>query len=85
MSTKKAFSEARSELTDIVNHVAFGHDRYILTRNGKELVAIVSIEDLKILEEIEDKLDLETARRIDKDVKKHGTVKWKEAKKELSL
>ena len=85
MSTRKAFSEARSELTEIVNHVAFGHDRYILTRNGKELAAIVSIEDLKALEEMEDKMDLETAQRIDKDIKKHGTVKWKDAKKELGL
>lgn len=85
MSTKKAFSEARSELTEIVNHVAFGHDRYVLTRNGKELAAIVSIADLKVLEEMEDKLDLETAQRIDKDVKKHGTVKWKDAKRELGL
>jgi prevent-host-death family protein len=47
MSTRKAFSEARSELTDIVNHVAFGHDRYVLTRNGKEIAAIVSISGLK--------------------------------------
>ena len=85
MSTRKAFSEARSELTEIVNRVAFGHDRYILTRNGKELAAIVSIEDLKILEEIEDRLDVETARRIDKDIKKHGTFKWKDAKQELDL
>lgn len=85
MSTRKAFSKARSELTEIVNHVAFGHDRYILTRNGKELAAIISIEDLKILEEREDKLDIETARRVDKDIKKHGTVKWKDAKKELGL
>jgi prevent-host-death family protein len=85
MSTRKAFSEARSELTEIANHVAFGHDRYILMRHGKELVAIVSIEDLRILEELEDRLDVETARRIDKDIQKHGTVKWKDAKKELGL
>lgn len=85
MSKRKAFSESRSELKEIVNHVAFGHDRYILIRNGKELAAIVSIEDLKILEEIEDKLDVETAQRIDKDIKKHGTVKWKDAKKELGM
>lgn len=85
MSTKKAFSEARSELTEIVNHVAFGNDRYILTRNGKELAAIVSIEDLKNLEEMEDRLDIETAQHADKDIKKHGTVKWNDAKKELGL
>jgi hypothetical protein len=45
----------------------------------------VSIEDLKMLEELEDRLDVETARRMDEDIKKHGTVKWKEAKKELGL
>ena len=85
MSTRKAFSEARSELTEIVNHVAFGNDRYILTRNGKELAAIVSIADLKMLEELEDKSDIEVARRVDKDIKKHGTVKWADAKKGLGL
>ncbi len=85
MSTRKAFSEARSELTDIVNHVAFGHDRYILTRNGKEVAAIVSVEDLKLLEELEDKLDVEVAKHIDKEIKKHGTIKWKQAKRELGL
>lgn len=85
MSTRKAFSEARSELTNIVNHVAFGHDRYILTRNGKELAAIVSIEDLKKLEELEDRLDLEAAKRADEDIKKHGTIKWEDAKRELNL
>ncbi len=85
MSTKKAFSEARSELTDIVNHVAFGHDRYILTRNGKELAAIVSIDDLKMLEALEDKLDSEIARHVDVDIKTHGTIKWEQAKDELGL
>jgi len=85
MSTRKAFSEARSKLTEIVNYVAFAQDRCILTRNGKELAAIISIEDLKLLEALEDKLDLEIARQIDEDIKKHGTVKWKEAKKELGL
>ncbi len=85
MNTRKAFSEARSELTDIVNHVAFCHDRYILTRNGKELAAIVSIEDLKTLEEMEDKVDVEAAKRADQDIKKHGTIKWKDAKRDLGL
>lgn len=85
MNTKKAFSEARSELTEIVNHVAFGNDRYILTRNGKDVAAIISIEDLMMLEALEDKLDVETARQIDKDVQKTGTIKWADAKRELDL
>lgn len=85
MYMKKPFSEARSELTEIVNHVAFGQDRYVLTRNGKELAALISMDDLKLLEDLEDKLDVAAAKRADKDIKKHGTIKWKEAKRELGL
>lgn len=48
MYTRKPFSEARSELTEIVNHVAFGQDRYVLTGNGKELAALVSLNSFKI-------------------------------------
>ena len=85
MSTRKAFSEARSQLTEIVNHVAYGHERCILTRNGKDLAAIISIEDLKILEALEDKLDIEITKNVEKDIKKHGTISWKKAQKELGL
>lgn len=85
MSTRKPFSEARSKLTEIVNHVAFGQDRYILTRNGKELAAIISMEDLQILEALEDRLDIEIAKKVDNDIKKDGMISWKDAQKELGL
>lgn len=85
MTQKRSFSEARSELTEIVNHVAFGNDRYILTRNGKEIVAIISMEDLQILEDMEDWFDVQKAKKVDKEIKKAGTVKWEDAKRELNL
>jgi prevent-host-death family protein len=44
------FSDARSCLTDIVNEVAYAGKRVILTRKGKKLAAIVSLEDLEALE-----------------------------------
>lgn len=79
------FSKARNELTHIINQVAFGHDRLILTRNGKNVAAIIPMEDLKLLEELEDRLDLEVAKKVDADVKKHGTVSWEKAQRELGL
>lgn len=69
-------------MTQIVNHVALGHDRCILTRNGKEVAAIVSIEELLLLEE---KLDLAAAKKVDADIELHGTVKWKDTKKAFGL
>ena len=47
------FSDARSCLTDIVNEVAYAGKRVILTRKGKKLAAIVSLEDLAALERME--------------------------------
>ncbi len=44
------FSDARSCLTDVVNEVAYAGKRIILSRQGKMLAAIVSLEDLKLLE-----------------------------------
>jgi len=80
-----AFSEVRSHLTDIVNEVAYGGDRVVITRKGKEMVAIVSLEDLELLEELEERVDLDLARKALKDAEKNGTISWKKAKKELGL
>lgn len=79
------FSEARSNLTEIVNEVAYGGERVILTRKGKELVAIISLEDLEILQALEDKIDFEEAKKALKDIEKHGTVSWEELKRQLNL
>ena len=80
-----SFSEARTHLTDIVNEVAYGRERIILTRKGKQLVAIIPLEDLRTLEAIEDRMDLEDVKKALKDVEKHGTVSWEDIKHKLGL
>ena len=79
------FSEARTHLTDIVNEVAYGGERIILTRKGKQLVAIIPLEDLRILEALENKIDLEDAKKALRDIEKYGTISWEDAKRELGL
>ena len=61
------FSDARSCLTDIVNEVAYAGKRVILTRKGKKLAAIVSLEDLEALES----MNLDGVReKVDQGTKK---------------
>ena len=55
-------SEAREDFAETVNRVAYRGERIILHRREKDIVAIVPIEDLAILEEVEDRLDIEAAR-----------------------
>jgi hypothetical protein len=56
-----------------------------LTRRGKEIVAVVPIEDVKLLEALEDKIDLEEARAALAEAKKKSTVSWEKIKKELGI
>lgn len=76
---------ARAQFSDIINRAAFGKERVTLTRRGKEIVAVVPIEDVMLLEALEDKIDLEEARAALADSKKKGTVSWDKIKKELGL
>jgi prevent-host-death family protein len=74
--------EARGRFSDIINRAAFGKERVVLTRRGKELAAVVPIEDMKFLEELEDRLDVEAARQA---LKEEGTIPWEKVKAELGL
>jgi prevent-host-death family protein len=55
-------SEAREDFAETVNRVAYRGERIILHRREKDIVAIVPIEDLSLLEEMEDRVDIEAAR-----------------------
>ena len=76
---------ARAQFSEIINRAAFGKERVTLTRRGKEIVAVVPIEDVKLLEALEDKIDLEDARAALAEAKRKGTVSWEKIKKELGL
>jgi prevent-host-death family protein len=77
--------DARAQFSEIINRAAFGKERMILTRRGKEIVAVVPIEDVKLLEALEDRMDLEEARAALAESKKKGTVSWEKMKKEIGL
>ncbi|MFC7307989.1 type II toxin-antitoxin system Phd/YefM family antitoxin [Streptomyces monticola] len=44
-------TQARAELADLINRVVYGGERVVVTRHGKPLVALVSADDLRALEE----------------------------------
>ncbi len=55
--------EARKDFADIINKVAYGDESIILTRHGEKIAALVSIEELELLQRIEDFIDIEDARK----------------------
>jgi prevent-host-death family protein len=77
--------EARNRFANVINRVAYGKERVILTRRGEELVAVVPVEDVRLLEELQDRLDLEDARAALADADAEGTVPWGKIKADLGL
>jgi antitoxin Phd len=81
--TRVPASQARENFAELVNEVAFGRKRLVLHRHGKDVVAMIPIEDLELLEELEDQLDVAAAKRALAD--KAPRVPWGKAKAELGL
>ena len=59
---KLSTDEAREKFDSIVKKAAQDKERIVLTKRGKEWAALVPIEDVRLLEDLENRLDLEEAR-----------------------
>lgn len=77
-------TEARQEFAETLNRVAYGKDRVIVHRHGKPIAALVPIEDYELLEQMEDDVDVEEAKRILADPGETPQP-WEEVKAELGL
>jgi prevent-host-death family protein len=83
--TSMPVTAAREELAEIVNRVAYGRERVCLTRHGKEVACLVSVEEAKLLALIEDRLDQFDAADALKELGERGLVSWDTLKAELGL
>jgi prevent-host-death family protein len=56
-------SVVRERFADSLNRVYYRKDRVVIVRRGRPVAALVSMEDLELLRTLEDRIDLEAARR----------------------
>ncbi|HSE58169.1 MAG TPA: type II toxin-antitoxin system prevent-host-death family antitoxin [Nitrospiraceae bacterium] len=82
---RTAASKVRQDFSDTLNRVAYGRERVILQRRGKDVAAVVPIDDLRLLEALEDRMDLEDARAALAEANKKGTKPLRACMKELGL
>lgn len=80
-------ADIRNNMADALNRVAYQGERIVLERRGKGVAAIVSLDDLAMLEAIEDRADLKTACKALLEMKRKGEKpsRWEHVKKELGL
>jgi prevent-host-death family protein len=86
---KLSVSEARKDLSSLIDAAYAKDQRVVLVRNGKNVAALVPMADLQLLEQLEDQEDQEdirAARKALREVKKGAdTTAWEDIKKELGL
>jgi PHD/YefM family antitoxin component YafN of YafNO toxin-antitoxin module len=78
---------ARSSLSEMVNKAAFAKERFVLTRQGKAVAALISAQDLALLERLEDEMDIRDADRAQAGDNESGepNVSWEALKAQLGL
>ena len=74
---------ARNDFSTVLNRAAFGKERVILKRRGKPIAAVVPIDDLRLLEALEDRIDLLDARAALAQADKNGAQSLDAILKEL--
>lgn len=58
-----ALAELRAQLGETVDRATYAGQRTVITRNGKRAAAIVTVDDLELLEKMEQEIDSELLRR----------------------
>ncbi len=77
-------AEARNQFGDLINRVAYGREHIVLTRRGKELVAIIPVEELRWMEEFENRHDAHLAAEAVEEAEREGTISLEEFEAELA-
>jgi len=77
-----SIAKFRDNMAEPINRAAFAGERIILTRDGKPAAALVGIDDLRLLEELENRADLKAALKARKE---KGGVPLERIKARLSM
>jgi prevent-host-death family protein len=87
--TRLSVSKAREGFLEAVNRAASGKERTIISRRGKDVAAIIPIEDLRLLERLAqeemDRIDLADARAALREAEEKGTIPLREVMRSLGL
>ncbi len=74
--------DVRENLAEVINRVAYAGDRVILRRRSKSVAAVVSMEDLHLLQALEDQADVRAALKARKE---KGAVPLEKVKARLRM
>ncbi|MFH1740089.1 MAG: type II toxin-antitoxin system Phd/YefM family antitoxin [bacterium] len=72
-----ALNEMGIQSAELLRRALSDGERVLLFEGEEDVAALISLDDLAFLEELEDRMDLEAAREA---MKEPGTISWEEIK-----
>jgi prevent-host-death family protein len=85
--TRLPAGKVRENFADALNRVAYGRERILLHRRGKDVAVLMPVDDLRLfeslIERLEDRMDLEAAQEAWREQGDEPPKSWKEIKKRL--
>lgn len=89
MISTVSLKELRPELPRVISRIDGKLDRYVITKRGKPVVVMMSVEDYESLMEtldiLADPKAMASLRRGEEDIRKGRTRPWKDIKASLGL
>ena len=89
MARTVPFTEARSTLSELLDYVQAEQEHVVITRNGKNVGLLMSIDEWESWEEtfevLQDEELLEALKQSEEDVKAGRLHDWDEVKRDLDL
>lgn len=87
MSAQSAVTvaDARSGLAELLNRVAYGKERLVITRHGREIAALVPVEDLRLADRLRKFVARKDVARALADLDAGKSAPWIKLREELDL
>jgi prevent-host-death family protein len=83
--TAVSVADARNELAELLNRVAYGKERLVITRHGRELAALVPVEDLKLTNRLRRFVARKDVARALADLDAGNAASWEQLRGEMGL
>ena len=78
-------AETRKHMAELLNRAAYGGERFVVTRHGKELAAIVPLAEVDLLDKLRSLLDQKEFEQAVEEVRTADTRSWDEVRRELDI
>lgn len=78
-------AETRKHMSELLNRAAYGGERFVVTRHGKELAAIVPLDEVTLLDRLRSLLARKEFEAAVEEVRTVGTRSWDDVRRDLDL